>query len=163
MKRVIVSLFIGLLALSTAYIAVPSTYAVAADAATAAETTKPDDSAKPTETPKPADSKDTAKNKEFKITVDPTSAWFDEEKMFFGAGVIINDGAYECISYRLLPRSGHSENVYQRKGKESNPWVYIGSHGPGKQDYHFPSDTSVKIFIAVSDACAKTKGYDHMF
>ena len=100
---------------------------------------------------------------DYKVNVDRSSAWYDQEKFVFGASVSVDGGAYESIAYRLVTRSDGGFDVYQRKGGDSSPWVYLGIKGADKHDYRFPSQKSVNIFIPVANVCAQTKGYDHMF
>lgn len=100
---------------------------------------------------------------EFNIDVDRSSAWFDEGNRIFGAAVSVNGGAYVSTTYRLVSQGGDIDRVYQRKGSESNPWVYLGTVGPGKHDRYLPSEKSYRIFISVANVCAQSRGYDHMF
>ena len=92
------------------------------------------------------------------IEVDRSSAWFDKSSRTFGAEVTFNGEpmtvAYWCIS------NGDVENVYQRKN--GSDWVFIGTRGPGSNDYHFPSQDSVSLFIKVGNVAAQSQGYDHL-
>ncbi len=128
MKRILLPIFAGLIALGTVYVTEPPHYVAA----------------------------------EVRVDVDRSSAWWDREKNVYGASVSVDGGAYQSIAYRLQDR-GDKFDVYQRKGGNSAPWVYLGVKGSGKHDYQFPSRDSVHIFISVSNVCAQSKGFDHMF
>ena len=92
------------------------------------------------------------------IEVNRSSAWFDKSSRTFGAEVIFN-GERITVAYWCIP-SGNVEKVYQRKN--GSDWVFIGTRGPGSNDYHFPSQDSVSLFIKVGNVAAQSQGYDHL-
>jgi hypothetical protein len=98
-----------------------------------------------------------------KIIVHRDTAWFDRDNRTFGAAVSF-DGAGETDNFTVaykMESNGNGDDIYQ--SKNNSGWVYIGTHGPDKQDYNFPSRYSIQLFVSVANVCAQTQGYDHMF